>query len=139
MTYDRAVSPFALSTFRDGLAFVLPNARSVRRIEPGGYLKLAPGSPRFRAIFGPPHGFETFSSAEVGRRHLGDRHCWTIMRTKEGKSDPDGPGALITHTHTDPMHPIARVKGPSFEALDWGMLHDKEGSYMKISEPFVWR
>ncbi|TEB28821.1 hypothetical protein FA13DRAFT_1711525 [Coprinellus micaceus] len=122
MTYDRAIAPFALSTFRDGLAFVLPNARLHGRIKPGEYMKLSGDSPDFLAVFGPPHGFQTYPSAEIGRRFMGDRHCWTILRTKG-----------------DPMHPVDAVKGPSFEALDWEMLHDKEGTYMNIGEPFVWR
>lgn len=32
-----------------------------------------------------------------------------------------------------------RVRGKTFEVVDYTMLHDKFGTYMRIGEPFVLR
>ena len=39
----------------------------------------------------------------------------------------------------DPMTPPESPLWHRFEVVDWQMLHDKEGTYMKIGEPFVLR
>lgn len=85
MMSDRAVSPFALSTFRDRLAFVLENRQRLIALEPGQYIELG-GQQNIELLtaFGPPYDFELYSSAEVGKRYLGDEHCWTIFRNKRG-------------------------------------------------------
>ncbi|KAJ3524013.1 hypothetical protein NMY22_g11187 [Coprinellus aureogranulatus] len=120
MTVDDAVSPFALSTFRDGVALALQN-KSESASKQSEYREFARKGHSFRPIFGPPFGYEILPSAEIGKRYMGDKHCWTIHRDK-----------------ADPMLPVAHLKGPSFEVIDWTMLHDGEGTYMKIGEPFVW-
>lgn len=86
MTSDRAVAPFALSTFRDHLAFTLENRERLISIKPREHFELG-GRHRIAlfAAFGPPFDFEIHSSAEIGKRHMGDRFCWTIPTTRGGK------------------------------------------------------
>ena len=39
----------------------------------------------------------------------------------------------------DPMLSLDRKEGKTFEVVDFGMVHDDGGTYMRVGEPFVWR
>ncbi|KAF6750736.1 hypothetical protein DFP72DRAFT_851537 [Ephemerocybe angulata] len=123
MTGHEAFAPFARSTFRLGLAFTL---RNLHLLEPLlGEHYVVQGSLtdiEFEVIRGPPSAFHTYFSAETGARHLGDQYSWVIPRSTQ-----------------EPMSPVVRMHGPSFEVLDWNMIKDDKGTYMSIGEPFVWR
>ncbi|KAF6752415.1 hypothetical protein DFP72DRAFT_1070361 [Ephemerocybe angulata] len=123
-TKERAVAPFARSTFRDGMAFSLRNMRllssDVYKFE---HCVRSPGHCWiFKVASGPPIAYNLYTSAEVGVRFMGDRHCWVIPRERK-----------------DPLLSSSAYKGPSFEVLDWKLFHDDEGTYLTIGEPSVWR
>ncbi|KAF6765290.1 hypothetical protein DFP72DRAFT_840187 [Ephemerocybe angulata] len=52
----------------------------------------------------------------------GDNSCWVISRLRE-----------------DPWAQSPPYKGPSFEVLDWRMLHDEEGTYLVIVQDIPMR
>ncbi|KAJ3501419.1 hypothetical protein NMY22_g18933 [Coprinellus aureogranulatus] len=123
MTYDRAVCPFAKTTFRDNIAFALENRSVLTKVAPQQDLTISLNRRfccTFKMMYGPPYGFEAHDGAETGSRALGDKHCWTIWRV-----------------HENPMRPVPITMTHFFEALDWRLLHDNEGTYMKIGEPFI--
>ena len=144
MMRDRAVALFAKSTFSHFLAFTLQNKwiGSLRELKRGQYYEIVEEAHhhryRFEVVFGPPHDTTVYAAAETGCRILGDDRCWTIMKRNIGEGLP-------VHHHTirlmplDPMAPQLPSLWYTFEVVDWQMLHDGEGTYMKIGEPFVLR
>lgn len=88
--YNRAVSPFAASTFQDFCAFILQNKRlgKWQTLRPGGYFTIEGNEPprrySFEVVFGPPYDTTVHNAAETGPRTLGDEYCWTIMRNHYG-------------------------------------------------------
>lgn len=39
----------------------------------------------------------------------------------------------------DPMLPPIQTRGKAFEVVDFSMIHDDSGTYMRVGEPFIWR
>ena len=37
------------------------------------------------------------------------------------------------------MKPKQDVRGPTYEVVDWQMIHDDQGTYMHVGEPFILR
>ncbi|KAJ3548214.1 hypothetical protein NMY22_g1344 [Coprinellus aureogranulatus] len=128
MMFDRAVSPFARSTFCEFYAFTLQTRRlsRFRDLKVADRWVVKDTSPkreyRFEAIFGPPDDIVSYDVAETGSRGLCDKYCWTIFRV-----------------NLDPMEPLLPRQWHRFEVIDWRLLHDEGGTYMKIGEPFVLR
>ncbi|KAF6741726.1 hypothetical protein DFP72DRAFT_861615 [Ephemerocybe angulata] len=124
MSGDRCVAPFANSAFRRKLAFTLRNRRlftkdlhETTQVIEGDGRRL-----RFDIAAGRPLAYRAYQDAEIGSRFWGDNSCWVISRLRE-----------------DPLGPKSAYKGPSFEVLDWRMLHDEEGTYLVIVQDIPMR
>ncbi|KAJ7135276.1 hypothetical protein C8R43DRAFT_956111 [Mycena crocata] len=61
--------------------------------------------------------------AEVGRRWLGDSMCWCIPCVWSN----------------EPLSQYPKFNGPAFDVLDWKSGVTRHGSYLRVSEPFIWR
>ncbi|KAF6754154.1 hypothetical protein DFP72DRAFT_848710 [Ephemerocybe angulata] len=130
MSGDRCVAPFANSAFRRKLAFTLRNRRlftkdlhETTQVIEGDGRRL-----RFDIAAGPPLAYRAYQDAEIGSRFWGDNSCWVISRLRED----------LTYLKTL-WAPKSAYKGPSFEVLDWRMLHDEEGTYLVIVQDIPMR
>ncbi|KAF6751047.1 hypothetical protein DFP72DRAFT_1071906 [Ephemerocybe angulata] len=123
MTNRYAFSLFAKSTFvtRIALSAFAAEKHKARKQDRPISIRRGDRICTFETVLGPPVAYTLHPTAEVGPRYLGDKHCWVLPRERE-----------------DPNVELCVPKGPSFEAVDWTMVRDEQGSYLTIGEPFVW-
>ncbi|KAJ3530868.1 hypothetical protein NMY22_g8399 [Coprinellus aureogranulatus] len=122
MTGMEAVCVFASSIFRHKKAIVLDGKAYGEKNHPRRRLSIdgLHGPHVFDVVLGPPKSFSKVRQAETGVRSIGDKYCWILDRFQP-----------------DPTQLVPRKRGRTFEVVDFGMLHDDEGTYMRVGEPFV--
>ncbi|KAJ3549399.1 hypothetical protein NMY22_g898 [Coprinellus aureogranulatus] len=123
MTGEAAYCSFANSLLCQKKVFVLDGEKwqdewqDIREyILPGVH-----GPHIFDVVRGPPDAYVRYACAETGPRALGDGDSWVIHRQMR-----------------DPMVLHLPERGRTFEVVDFSMVHDEEGSYMRVGKPFIW-
>lgn len=141
MTGDSAVCLFASSLLRHKKAFVLDGERWRDEWEDSVncVLKGVHGSHVFDILKGPPDGRQSYACAETGPRFVGDGESWIIRRRLQGMPVSFSALRSLNPVLLDAMVPSMPVRGPPFEVVDFSMVHDDSGTYMRVGEPFVWR
>ncbi|KAJ7629949.1 hypothetical protein DFH06DRAFT_1140707 [Mycena polygramma] len=123
-----SISVFPRTVFSNRQSFVASqeSANEVHVTETGKWLKKHSGRRGQFKIIGLT--IDHHQDLETGRRWIGDRHCWIIPCTIK-TNDID-----ILNSQ-----PTTTVIGPSFDVLNWRHGNTRIGTYVRVTEPYLFR
>lgn len=94
----------------------------------------------FRRVRG---GREVLHSLSTGKRSIGDSLCWVISFERMQKGEETLQYSVWKPESMSPFSVYGQkqedLNGPVFEILDWRTKVPRDGSYLRVAEPFIWR
>lgn len=139
ITGTQAISIFPYHTFAQKIAFTAAQGFAVTNRVSEGWLS-AFSWDNFSRISG---GTTVVDSLTIGKRFVGDGQCWVVTFDHLRKGASDSVVQLLISAASDRIPSefgkLPERKGPAFEVLDWRSKAPREGSYLRVADPFVWR